>query len=436
MNPTVFISSKLLAVALAAGISSLSAAPAQASGYSNGDCGTFTVAVIPDTQNYADYRHQKWSGFPFDGIEQYYGQMQYIAANARSNGGDIVFATHVGDLWQHYSEWMDPEHEARGFKWKPNLLGSDVARSPKVHVRGYEIPAVAQGFGLIQGRLPFSVVPGNHDYDALWTDPAQPSSVDPETGKVTNGVRHVGGLSGYKTVFSDQSVFFKDQPWYVGSHDDGADSAQVFAAGGCRFLHIGLQYHAPDSALEWAADIIAQHPGLPTIVTTHDYLDRNGERNVRSNPQNSVLDPEDNSPEMIWDGFISRHDQVFMVLSGHIGGQGYSVDRNRNGREVHQVMADYQSRGQTIKDAGGTGSLGDGWMRLLDFDLDGPQPQVRVRTYSTHYGKHAHEIPEYASWYKSREGQAQVVDADFLARDEFIIPLADFKQRFSDQTAE
>lgn len=436
MNLSPVHSPGLLAAALVVALALLPAAPAEAAGYRDGNCGTFTVAVIPDTQNYVDYRHQKWSGYAFDAVEQFYGQMQYIAANARSNGGDIVFASHVGDLWQHYSEWMDPEHEARGFKWMPNLYGSEVARSPKVHVRGYEIPAVEQGFRLVQGRLPFSVVPGNHDYDALWTDPAHPPTTDPETGKGVNGVRHLGGLTGYKSIFSDQSSFFSGQPWYVASHDDGADSAQVFTAGECSFLHIGLQYHAPDASLAWAADVIASHPGLPTIVTTHDYLDRDGTRNVRSNPQNSVLDPLDNSPGMIWDDFISRHDQVFMVLSGHISGQAYSVDRTRNGREVHQVMADYQARGKSIADVGGRGALGDGWMRLLEFNLDAAAPQVRVRTYSPLYGKHASEIPEYAQWYKAGEGQGDATDAEFLARDEFVIPLVDFHQRFGAPTAD
>lgn len=430
MNPRAFLSGKVLALALVAAATSTPATTAHAAGYREGDCGPFTVAVIPDTQNYVDYRHQKWSGFAFDAVEQYYGQMQYIAANARGNGGDIVFASHVGDLWQHYSEWMDPEHEARGFKWMPNLHGSDVARSPKVHVRGFEIPAVEQGFRLLHGRLPFSAIPGNHDYDALWTDPAHPSTVDPETGKVTIGARHVGGLTGFKSILSDQSDFFRGQPWYVGAHDDGADSAQVFTAGACRFLHIGLQYHAPDSALEWAAGVIAQYPGLPTIVTTHDYLDRSAERNVRSNPQNSVLDPRDNSPDMIWEDFISRHDQVFMVLSGHVGGQAYSIDRTRGGYEVHQVMADYQGRRQTAKDAGEQAAIGDGWLRLMEFDLDSARPEVRVRTYSTHYGKYASELPAYADWYKAGDGHADTPDADYLARDEFTIPLRDFHQRF------
>lgn len=416
---------KLGAVLVAA-----AALPAAAAAERNGlgDCGEFTIAVIPDTQNYVDYRHQTWSGFKFDAVDQFYGQMQWIAENSRSAGGDIVFATHVGDVWQHYSAWMDPAHAQRGFAWMPNG-GSQVARSPKVHTKVFEIPAAELGFQLLAGRLPFSVVPGNHDYDALWTDPAQP----PRPDEGTAGVRHLGGLTGFLSVFSDQSPLFQNRPWYVASHDGGVDSAQIFTAGECRFLHIGLQYHAPDASLAWAQDVIGRYPSLPTIVTTHDYLHRDGKRNRRSNPNNAVLDPADNDPEMIWDEFISRHDQIFLVLSGHVGGQAYSVDANRNGKPVHQVMADYQGRGQSAADAGtGRTSIGDGWLRLMEFKLDGDRPSVKVRTYSTHYGKYASELPEYASWYKAIEGQETLSDAEFLKRDEFTVELTGFHDRFDE----
>ena len=415
--------SKLAAAALA-----VVSCPALAdeSGYRQGDCGEFTVAMIPDTQNYVDYRHQKWSGFPFDATEQLYQQMRWVADNARSNGGDIVFATHVGDVWQHYSEWMDPAHEARGFRWISNG-GSEVAMSPKVHTRAFEIPASVQAFQLIAGKLPFSIVPGNHDYDALWTDPAHPPR--PELKK--DGVRHVGGLTGFQSAFSDKSQFFMNQPWYVASHDGGADSAQIFTAGQCRFLHIGLQYQAPDASLEWAAEVIARYPGLPTIVATHDYLGRDGKRHMNSNPLQSRLDPLDNDPEMMWEEFVSRHDQIFLVLSGHVGGQGFSVEPNASGNAVYQMMADYQGRGQTVIDAGAERTaVGDGWLRLLKFRLDGDRPSIEVRTYSTHYGKFASEIPEYAAWYKEHDRQAHLSDEEYLKREEFTIELGDFHRRF------
>ena len=408
--------------------------------YRPGECGTFTVAMIPDTQNYMDFTRQKSEGFPIDAVELYYEQMRFIGDNARSNGGDIVFATHVGDIWQHYSEWMDPEHEARGFKWIPNPAGSSVARQPYPEVRGFEIPSAAKGFQLIAGKLPFSVVPGNHDYDALWTDPAFP----PQPGSETRvaGLRHLGGLTGFLSAFSADSEFFRDQPWYISAHEGGTDSAQLFTAGECTFLHVGLQYDAPDASLAWARRVVTQHPGVPTIVTIHKYLNRAGERAVGGSTDLSILDRLDNNPQMVWDDFISQHDQIFLVLSGHISGQGYSVDRNDVGNQVHQMLADYQSRSRVGELADPEGSYhrrpvtGDGWLRLLEFDLDGATPRIHARTYSTHFDKYSTQIPEYASWYKRYEGHADTPDAEFAKRDDYVIELVDFRQRFAPATGE
>ena len=396
-------------------------------------CGTFTVAMIPDTQNYLDYRHQTAAGFAFDASALFDEQMRYVASNARSAGGDIVFMTHVGDVWQHYSAWMDPGHEARGFKWSPNGLSSPVAEGPRPETRAIEIPSARKGFSIVEGKLPISVVPGNHDYDALWTDPRNPPDPAVE-GPERVGDRHVGGLEGWLSVFSDQSALFRDRSWYVASNDGGADSAQIFTAGQCRLLHIGLQFDPPDSSLRWANEVIRRHPGLPTIVTTHKYLDPAGKRAVASGPRNADIDPEDNDPETVWNEFISQNDQIFLVLSGHIGGQGYSVDRNRHGHDVHQILADYQGRHQanaTLGDPASQTDIGDGWLRLLTFELDGEKPSMSVRTYSTLYGRFSSELPQYAAWYKKQDRQEQLSDAEYLARDDFTVELGDFHERFA-----
>src|SRR3546814_9074627 len=68
--------------------------------------------LIPDTQNYIDFSHQREAGFPIDAKEIFFDQMEYIARNARSAGGDIVFATAVGDIWQHGSKPIDAKHAA------------------------------------------------------------------------------------------------------------------------------------------------------------------------------------------------------------------------------------------------------------------------------------------------------------------------------------
>ncbi|WP_407807752.1 hypothetical protein, partial [Staphylococcus aureus] len=62
---------------------------------------SFTIAAIPDTQNYIDYTHQTAEGFKFDANTMFLEQMQFIADHAKSNGGDIAFVTALGDVWQH-----------------------------------------------------------------------------------------------------------------------------------------------------------------------------------------------------------------------------------------------------------------------------------------------------------------------------------------------
>jgi hypothetical protein len=270
----------------------------------------------------------------------------------------------------------------------------------------------------------------------MWThvEHGSAESLDPRTA----GALHVGGLTSFARVFSGRSDFFRGREWYVDSHDDGADSAQLFVAGGYRFLHIGLQFDAPDAALAWAATVIARHPGVPTIVSTHNYLDNDGGRTADPVADNHLTDPVANTPQMVWDKLVSRHDQIFMVLCGHRG-HASSTDTNQFGHAVYQLMSNYQGRRQTAKDAGrtepGGDGVGDGWMRLMTFDLSAAVPVVRVRTYSTYYGKFSTELPEYAAWYRADE-KPHLTDAGFHAQDDFTINLVDFRARFRDTAGE
>jgi hypothetical protein len=394
--------------------------------------GKFIIAVIPDTQNYVDYQHQKAAGFPFDAKPIFIEQMQFVAKNVESAGGDIAFVTGLGDVWQHQTAEMDPAHAARGFRYQP--LTGPYAKffGPKPEVKTVEMPAAAEGYDLIAGKVPFSVVPGNHDYDAMWVPPQPPGAAKP-----THVSAHVGGTSNFTTVFGSQSRFFKGRPWYVASHDNGADSAQIFTAGGYRFLHIGLQFDPPDASLAWADAVMKKYPGLPTILSTHDFLNGEGERLPAPPIDNHALDPLDNSPQMLWDKLISTHPQIFMVLAGHQSTQATRIDRNKAGGQVYQLLSDYQDRGQLLKDAGlklgPMLGLGDGWMRLMAFDMGAKVPTVHVRTWSTHYRAYSNELPTYAAWYKAEE-KPKLSDAAFNAEDDFTLTLTDFRARF-DKTA-
>lgn len=388
--------------------------------------GEFAIAVIPDTQHYVDANQQTAAGFPFDARELFLEQMRFIAANTVAEGGNIAFVTSVGDVWQHQSLEIDAGNVARGIKPIPH---PSLPKPAPEAVRA-EMQAAREGFGMIAGKVPFSVVPGNHDYDAMGL--GEVPSANPDSAQPVRAL-YWGGLDNFRSVFGDQSEFFKGQPWYVAAHDGGTDSAQIFTAGGYRFLHIGLQFNAPDASLEWAASVVRSHPGLPTIVTIHDFLSNEGVWTQNVMPAGAAKVSDDNSPQQIWDKFISRNDQIFLVLSGHQAGQSFRTDANTAGHKVHQVLADYQERAQTRIEAGlprsGRHGIGDGWLRLMTFDLTQAVPSITVRTYSTHYKAYSTDLANYAKWYKPFE-KPDLSDAEFLKQDDFRIVLDDFRQRF------
>jgi hypothetical protein len=255
----------LVALALAPALATV-----PASARAERDDGAFTVAVIPDTQNYVDYSHQTEDGFPFDAREIFYDQMDYIARHARSQGGEIAFAVAVGDIWQHAVKTMDQAHARLGLKAVPNKF-LDEHLKPDQRTVTVEMPIARQGYRFLDGKLPFAVVPGNHDYDANWSDSQFPPADDyrnPGTNKFPYGQLHYGGLDNFRAVFGRDQQFFKNKPWYLGSFNGGADNVTTFTAGGYKFLHLGLEMAPADDVLKWAEAQIKAHPGLPTIVST------------------------------------------------------------------------------------------------------------------------------------------------------------------------
>lgn len=399
----------------------------------------FTIAVIPDTQNYLDYSHQRAEGFPLDSRDLFIEQMKDIASRR-----EVVFVAAVGDVWQHSSLPVDRSHADRGLGAIENPY-LDPQLVPTDKTRSVEIPGAIAGYRILsQSGKPFGVAPGNHDYDAVWSVAAVPPNLDKPASQLDGtmgdlGAVHVGGLDNFRSVFGEGGEFFRDREWYVDSFRGGANSAQVFRAGGYRFLHIALEMSPDDNAVRWASAVMEDHPRYPTIVTTHDYLNTRGERRAHPIIDLAAADPgHHNSAEQLWDKLISAYDQIFMVLCGHHHGQSLRVDANRYGNPVYQILSDYQGRGQAGIDAGRTDDatqgatvgIGDGWYRLMHFDLAAPVPRMRVETWSSHYRKFASELPAYAAWYRDYE-QPGMSDAEFVAADEFTLELSGFRERFA-----
>ncbi|MFA4952536.1 MULTISPECIES: metallophosphoesterase [Brevundimonas] len=326
----------------------------------------FTVAVVSDTQNYSDITLPQPRG-----ADTFAQQMRYLVETREEK--NLAFVSFVGDIVQHGDGQFrraipDAEGEYQYFDSREEW---DIAN------RAISI--------LTRSGLPFGMVPGNHDYDNYsWWAENGPGASKPLTGG-----------RAWSLYFGPDSRHFGGKAWYGGASANGLNSYQTFTGGGKRFLHLSLEMEPPQSALNWAQGVIDAHPGLPVIVTTHEWLKPDAQE--RSNGYDSYFAGADNlSPDQVWDRFIRKNAMIFMILSGHnytrpvdgvSNGENLRIDLNDAGHPVYQLIQDYQ--GNTVGRDGAAGSAngGAGWLRFMAFDTD--TRKIRFYTYSTLLGRQA-----------------------------------------------
>lgn len=323
---------------------------------------TFTVAVVPDTQNYADVTLPQPRG-----EETFVQQMQYLADQRGEK--NIAFVTFVGDLVQH-GDGRFPLAPADA-----NAQGGAMDTRAEWDIANRAVSILARS------GVPFGMVPGNHDYDNYsW----------PQDGS-WGAPRPLAGGRAWGFYFGPTSPVFAGKDWYGGASPNGLNSYQTFQGDGRRFLHLSLEMDPPTTALDWAQAVVDAHPGLPIIVTTHEWLtpSKTGATDRGDSSANLFAGTDHLSPDQVWDRFIRKNPMIFLVLSGHAYlpaedgvslGENLRIDRNDADDPVYQVLQDYQ--GNTVGPDGRAGSAngGGGWLRFLEFDVE--RRKIRFYTYS------------------------------------------------------
>ncbi len=331
----------------------------------------FTVAVVPDTQNYSDVTLPQPRG-----AEIFAQQMQYLVD--RREERNLVFVTFVGDIVQHgdgqFRQKIEGTAEDQFRYWDTRAEWDNANRAVSI---------------LSRSPIPFGMSPGNHDYDnySWWEGPGSPGAARPLAGGRT-----------WDLYFGPQSRHFAGKPWYGGSFNQGLNSYQFFTGGGKRFLHLSLEMQPTPAVLAWAQDVIDANPGLPVIVTTHEWLHPAllGESGRSNGHQLYFMGSDHLPPDEIWNRFIRKNPAIFLVLCGHnwtptvdgvSQGENLRIDHNDAGYPVYQVLQDYQ--GNTIGPDGKPGSAngGAGWLRFIEFDTE--RRKLHFHTYSTLLGRHA-----------------------------------------------
>jgi hypothetical protein len=173
---------------------------------------------------------------------------------------------------------------------------------------------------------------------------------------------------------NDDVFYFLKKWWYGLPSKAGNENAFYFlTAGGMKFLLLCLEFGPRNEVLDWANRVVSEHEEHRTIVVTHCYMNFDNTRvgrDDKSNPHKYGCGGNDG--EQIWEKFVRKHENIFLVLSGHILGDGLgrltSSGDHRN--KVHQILANYQ-----MKENGG-----NGWLRIMKFIPK--ENKILVRTYS------------------------------------------------------
>ncbi len=283
--------------------------------------GSFTMAVLPDTQNYSEK-------YP----KTYLAQTKWIVDNqARRN---IVATLHLGDITNRntVAEWKNA------------------------------VAAMKQ----LEGKVPYMFCPGNHDYS--------------KGGGCKDRTTLINDYFPLSQV-QKQSTF---AGVYDREPDRVENNYHLLNAGGRRFLILALEFGPRKDVVRWANEVVTKYKDREVILITHAFIYSDETRydwkkygtNQKWNPHayavaKATKDDVTDGQEL-WEQLISKHENFILTLNGHVlnDGLGKVITSTPAGREVPQLLVNFQ-----MKPNGG-----DGWLRLLEFCAD--KKTVNVFDYS------------------------------------------------------
>lgn len=281
----------------------------------------FTVVVLPDTQGYCDTRHHRAARQWNNGdLRRYFFKQTEWARNNKERL-NISFLVHEGDIVQadYPEEWA-------------------IAK---------------EAMDRLDGKVPYCMCLGNHDIGYQKTDKDEHS--------FTTAVNR----STHFNEFFPREKFAK-RPEFGGTFDAERhdNSWYHFEAEGMKFMIVALEFKPRDEVLVWANQVVEEHPDHRVIVLTHSYLNANKTRTA------AKMKLEGNLGEQMWEKFVGKHQNIFMVLCGHVLGEALLTSTGDHGNQVHQILSNYQ----------GMYNGGESWLRYMTFQPN--SNKIEVFTYN------------------------------------------------------
>ncbi len=256
---------------------------------------TFTIAVIPDTQNEVSYRLEG---------EWFKKRTQWIVDNA--DALNLAFVTHTGDVVNWYR------------------IDNDTVTYDQ-YIRASDALAVLDNAG-----VPYSLSIGNHDAAATCEGgsacPGEDTHANLRNTEVFNSFFPPSRFANLVDVYEPNKI---------------DNSYHTFTAGGLQWLVLNLELWPREEVVTWAKDVVASHPHHNVIIVTHAHLTASGEIQQTNGGYG------DTSPQYVFDNLISRYPNVRFVFSGHTGLHAYRVDSGVHGNKIYQIQSTYHDHAST-----------------------------------------------------------------------------------------
>lgn len=217
-------------------------------------------------------------------------------------------------------------------------------------------------------------------------------NTEPEWIESIKAVRTLDGVVPYSLIRGNhdgsyQFIHYVNYEEYTdqvsGMYNKVLNTYHTVTIGTLNYLFLNLDHGPSDDVLEWACGVVEQHPDHNVIITTHGYIDGDGEFLEAPDTMAPSLTTGVNDAPAIWDGLVKKYENIVMVVCGHIGTRPEIVNYEAvgdHGNIVQHVLVNPQ---RVDKYEVVTGSVA-----LFHFSEDGKTVQVEnyATLLDTHYG--------------------------------------------------
>lgn len=307
-----------------------------------------TIEDVSKNSYDATYKQLLWEEEYVDLAEDYAYSLAIV--------GDTQTVTYQNpELLKNLYSWIVENKDAKNIQYVIGLgditeYGVDVGHANYDEARANkEWAAAKEAISLMDGKIPYSLIRGDgHDGIELFNQ------------YFANHTGYTDNIAGYLEEGRIDNVY------------------HTFKIGNVDYLLLSLDHGTKDNVIEWANEVVAAHPAHRVIVTTHQYIRSDGSLIVTGESGSaSAYNPENNNADVLWEDFLSKHPNIFMVLCGHADADDVVVSKQIGdyGNEVTQILIDPQ----TMDAEYGQGSKG--MVAMLYFSENGEN--VQVEYYST-----------------------------------------------------